>query len=354
MENKGLIFIPDISGFTNFVNSMEIEHSSLIIRELLEGLINSNKMGLELSEIEGDAILFYKFGETPDLKQVYRQVESMFCDFHKNIISYDSRRFCQCDACSSAIDLTLKIITHYGEFTGYTVQNFYKLFGKDVIVAHRLLKNEIDLHEYWLVTKCLQTNTPPGYEDWMKWQTKKQDIEGSEVSYYYTQLGELKNNIKPDPVPKIDLSQKTKEVSISKVYDANLIAVFHASGDYNHRSKWMEGVKSVEDVNHFLPRVGQKCRCISDDGHESIFSSSYSFSPERIEFSESNLEDNSLMYYTLESIKDGKTRLTIDHYIDKGFLNQFSFTFKKRKLKERLENSMNMLAKVIMQIKLVN
>jgi len=42
MENKGLLFIPDISGFTRFVNEMEIEHCRLIIQELLEVLINAN------------------------------------------------------------------------------------------------------------------------------------------------------------------------------------------------------------------------------------------------------------------------------------------------------------------------
>ena len=58
MENKGLIFIPDISGFTRFVNEMEIDHSRLIIQELLEILINANQLGLVVSEIEGDAIYF--------------------------------------------------------------------------------------------------------------------------------------------------------------------------------------------------------------------------------------------------------------------------------------------------------
>ena len=58
MENKGLLFIPDISGFSRFVSQTEIEHSRLIIQELLETLINANQMGLEVSEVEGDAILF--------------------------------------------------------------------------------------------------------------------------------------------------------------------------------------------------------------------------------------------------------------------------------------------------------
>ena len=67
-------------------------------------------------------------------------------------MAYDHRRYCYCKACNAAIDLTLKVITHYGEFVGYSVKHFNKLIGKDVIVAHQLLKNDIELHEYWLVT----------------------------------------------------------------------------------------------------------------------------------------------------------------------------------------------------------
>ena len=75
MNNKGLIFIPDISGFTRFVNDVEIDHSRHIIQELLEVIINSNQIGLEISEIEGDAILFYKYGDVPDLAAIYGQIE---------------------------------------------------------------------------------------------------------------------------------------------------------------------------------------------------------------------------------------------------------------------------------------
>src|SRR5258705_6646402 len=114
MENKGLLFIPDISGFTRFVSETEIDHSRLIIQELLEQLIDANQIGLEISEIEGDAILFYKFGQAPDLPALYKQVEQMFYAFHRSLVAYEYRRFCQCKACTTAIDLTLKVITHYG------------------------------------------------------------------------------------------------------------------------------------------------------------------------------------------------------------------------------------------------
>src|SRR5688500_14934410 len=103
MENKGLVFIPDISGFTRFVNENEIEHSRMIIQELLEVLINANKTGLQVSEIEGDAILFYRFGELPSLDEIYSQVEQMFCAFHSHLFSYNHRRYCFCKACNAAV-----------------------------------------------------------------------------------------------------------------------------------------------------------------------------------------------------------------------------------------------------------
>ena len=114
METRGLLFIPDISGFTRFVNEIEIEHSRHIIQQLLEVLINANKIGLEISEIEGDAILFYKFGEPVKMEFLTDQVEKMFIAFHQHIRGYDHRKICQCKACVSVVNLSLKIITHYG------------------------------------------------------------------------------------------------------------------------------------------------------------------------------------------------------------------------------------------------
>src|SRR5687768_5005847 len=169
MENRGLLFIPDISGFTRFVNKVDIEHGRMIIQELLEILVNANQIGLTISEIEGDAILFYKYGDSPDMETLYKQVEKMFTDFHKSLLAYDMTKYCQCTACSSAIDLTLKVITHYGEFADYKVQEFKKLIGKDVIVAHQLLKNDIDQHEYWLATDNLISNTTPPVGIAVKW-----------------------------------------------------------------------------------------------------------------------------------------------------------------------------------------
>ena len=145
---RGLLFVPDISGFTKFVNETAVSHSRHIISELLEKLIDANELGLEVSEVEGDAILFYRLGEPPAAEAFFAQVQRMFVAFHSHLRLYETQRICRCGACSTAGALTLKIVAHHGTLSLNRVKEHVKLFGRDVIAAHRLLKNDIAQHEY--------------------------------------------------------------------------------------------------------------------------------------------------------------------------------------------------------------
>ncbi len=352
IEHKGLLFIPDISGFTRFINETEIDHSRLIIKELLEILIDANEIGLEISEIEGDAILFYKFGEPPGLEDLYRQVEKMFRVFHQGLIAYDQRKYCLCKACLSAINLSLKVITHYGEFADYKVGNFSKLIGKDIIVAHQLLKNDIEKHEYWLVTQGLyREQAPTGFEEWMEWNRGVKEIEAGPVPFHYAPLTRLKEKISSEPLPPIDLASKRHCFSVSREYNTDLITLFHAAGDLRYRSRWQHGVVSVEEINHFLPRVGMRFRKILSDGEVVAFASSYRYSPEKIEFSETDEHSNNLTWYTLEALKPDVTRLTLDFYVDRGRISTFLFgLFEKRPMEKSYRQSLGNIVEVLKDI----
>ena len=352
MENKGLLFIPDISGFTKFVNETDIGHSRLIIQELLETLINTNQIGLEISEIEGDAILFYKFGDIPSLEIIYQQVEQMFCHFHQHLTAYENSRFCQCKACKSAISLTLKIITHYGEFTGYNVKNFSKLIGKDVIVAHQLLKNDIDQHEYWLVTDSLAPQRPlAALTEWMQWNDSVKQTETGEITFRYTQLSQLKDNLPPDQSPQRDLAQKTKVLSVTRTYPTDIITLFHATGDLNYRSRWQEGIVKVEDIDHYLPRIGMRSRFILANGQSVVFASSYSYRSDRIEFSETDERRTTATYYILERLSPEETRLTIELYVKKNIFAATLFKLtRKKKATASLGRSMLRLEQLLKEI----
>ncbi|HXB06123.1 MAG TPA: DUF2652 domain-containing protein [Puia sp.] len=342
MENRGLLFIPDISGFTRFVNETDIEHSRLIIQELLETVINTNRFGLEVSEIEGDAVLFYKYCEVPDMRELYQQVAAMFCEFHKHLMTYEQSRFCQCKACKSVSGLTLKIITHYGEFTGYNVKTFSKLIGKDVIVAHQLLKNDIDHHEYWLVTDPLAAVKPlTGPAPWMEWTSSSKQTDSGEILFQYVQLGELKQTIEPDPFPASEFARRTKLFSISREYDTDVITLLHAAGDLGFRHRWQEGVKKVEQFSHWLPRIGMRGRFVREDGENIVRVSSYQYRPGHIEFSEIDESTQDLHYFVVEAVAPGRSRLTIDYYRMKSLLGGLVFDLtRKKKLEESYRRSL--------------
>jgi Protein of unknown function (DUF2652). len=354
MDNKGLLFIPDISGFTRFINETEIEHSRYIIQELLEILINANRLGLEISEIEGDAILFYKFGAPPAMDELYEQVQEMFYAFHRHLMNYDRSKYCQCMACKRAIDLTLKVVTHYGEFAGYNVKNFNKLIGKDVIVAHQLLKNDIEQHEYWLVTKNLTPGEPPADPaKRIQWMRQSKQTETGAIDFHYALLSQLKNDIPPEPSPQLQLTGYTKMLSFTREYETDIITLFHGSGDFNYRHRWQEGVQKVEEVDHLLPRIGMRCRIVKDNGESMIYSSSYHYHPEHIEFSETNEQDNTVTYYTLEKVDEQRSRLTINMYVKKTLLGPLLFQLhQKRKLETMYNKSLDNLGALLKEIHL--
>ena len=353
MQDKGLLFIPDISGFTQFVNEVEIGHSRFIIQQLLEILIKSNDLALEISEIEGDAILFYKFGEPQKLESLYQQVEKMFLAFHGYLVAYDHRRICQCEACVSAIDLSLKIITHYGEFTPLNVQRFKKLIGKDVIVAHQLLKNDIAKHEYWLVTKnLLQDKQPAQLALWMHWDSSVKQTESGEISFLYTQLGPLKNMISKPSIPEA-IANKIKMLSVSRDYEIDVKTLCFTIVHFEFRHLWYGGIKAIDEVEHFLPGIGSRHRHVLENGKtEMMYISSFFYDPEgKTIFSETNQKDNSTIYFIAEKTGEHSSRLTLEIYFQPNIIKQALFNLLEKKKKEQeLQQSLQRLDKVLKEM----
>lgn len=199
--NKGLIFIPDISGFTEFVTSTEIRHSNHITRELIEVILDSNNLDLKVSEIEGDAVLFYKQKDVPPFTELSELIKRTFLNFHSYLKVIERDRVCQCGACSTASNLSLKFIVHYGEYNVVPIQTFAKLMGSDVILAHRLLKNSIEANEYSLFTdNYLSVDKSLNSEDNKLTDLSpfSENIESfGSVTGLYNKLEELKKNIPP-------------------------------------------------------------------------------------------------------------------------------------------------------------
>lgn len=147
VENTNLI-IPDISGFTRFVHTTDEVTGNRIIYRLLSSIMKSNILNLTVAEIEGDAILFFKKGNKLTPEEIKHQFDIMLKNFNQEV-SRISEEF------GEKIDLSLKLIAHYGPTADYRLGGFHKLYGKTVIAAHRLLKNSVKSDNYVLISEEL-------------------------------------------------------------------------------------------------------------------------------------------------------------------------------------------------------
>ncbi|MEJ6982545.1 DUF2652 domain-containing protein [Pedobacter sp. P351] len=190
---KGAFFcVPDITGFTKFISTTELSFSSRFIPGLLRRLVSANIIKMNVGEIEGDAIFFYKTGRLPAVNMVARQCQLLFETFYnylKLTEKEDPKNFKKYLADGQ---MGLKIIIHYGEIITANIKGRTKLIGQNVIIAHKLLKNSIQEGEYVLLTHDYLSKTNGNnikqYFPWGEFQ------EGSET---YEYLGEVKYSYIP-------------------------------------------------------------------------------------------------------------------------------------------------------------
>ncbi|QES87648.1 DUF2652 domain-containing protein [Rhizosphaericola mali] len=133
---KGIVVIPDISGFTDFVMSTKLLLGQFIICKLLHSIVRTNNLHFEISEIEGDAVLFYKYGNIPTFVEIISQIKLIHENFKTEIERLSIKLMMD-------IPLSLKVIVHYGAFSKYRIGRFEKLYGIPIVEAHKMLKYRI-------------------------------------------------------------------------------------------------------------------------------------------------------------------------------------------------------------------
>ncbi len=172
----GIVFIADISGFTQFVKTIDPLPGQLVMAALLESVLESNRLGLQVAEIEGDAVVFYCLAQTIPLSHIQEQYELMLSRYNQTLKRMASLIPPTCG-------LSLKAVVHTGPLSTYRIGAFTKLYGTAVIEAHRLLKNNLSEHTYLLLT-----------EDYLRQAAKGETLKdgpGLKSCQYYDQLGPL-------------------------------------------------------------------------------------------------------------------------------------------------------------------
>ncbi|MGD0281255.1 MAG: DUF2652 domain-containing protein [Dissulfurispiraceae bacterium] len=158
---KVVLVIADISGYTRFMvtNKLEVLHSQVVISELIKTIIDQVEIPLEVSKLEGDAVLLYAIKDDSDAawddtrKAIGGKLIKFFEAFSSKISELSGTNLCACKACINVTQLKLKVIVHSGEALFYSINKFQELSGVDLIIVHRLLKNSVKSDEYILMTE---------------------------------------------------------------------------------------------------------------------------------------------------------------------------------------------------------
>ena len=334
-EEQSLIYIPDISGFTEFVNETEVKHSQHIISELLEIIIDSNELGLTVSEIEGDAVLFYK-KDTPQLEDIIKQSKNTFKKFHEHLEKYNSQRICNCGACSSASGLSLKFIAHAGQVNMLKVKDFEKPHGAPVILAHRLLKNDVDSNEYLLVSSDVEADEIKDEKaaslNWQSNKSKYEDI--GEVAYQYADLGDLKNDI---PKQKgIIYGYRSDNPQTQEIYiDSPPDKVFEILINFDFRMEWSKGPRSLKYDKDKINRLGTKHTCVIGKNDVQLETITNDFGEEKLVYGERVISPpivkEIVNYFILEANGKGTTLTLESHIQPKGFISKLFVPLIKKK-----------------------
>ncbi|GBD89127.1 hypothetical protein BMS3Abin03_03077 [bacterium BMS3Abin03] len=267
METTALIFIPDISGYTKFVTETEAKHSKHIISELIEVILNANQLGMEVSEIEGDAVLFFRKGDPPKLTELIEQAKRMFLDFHVHIRIIQRDNVCQCGACRTAVNLTLKFITHFGFLEEVAIRDFNKIMGSDVILAHRLLKNNVPENEYLLMTDDYfntQELEKQYLESWVDFKLHMENFSNfKNISIKYIPLTAVRNEL-PDVTKFKKEGYDYSEPDITIFINAPVLLVHELLTDFDAKLEYIPGLKKIK--NHQpINRINASHTCVFDD-----------------------------------------------------------------------------------------
>ncbi|MGH1384857.1 DUF2652 domain-containing protein [Kordia sp.] len=313
MADKALLFIPDISGFTEFVQHTAIQHSRHIISELLELLIDNNITGLQLAEIEGDALFFYRIGDV-NINQIREQVKRMYVAFHTYLKRYEYEKICQCGACSSVYNLSLKFVVHYGDIEFISVKDTNKPYGPNVIKVHRLLKNDVPISEYALFTQHVDAETVQNAENKLQ-----ANYDFGDINYAYESLSDFKNELPeippiPDNVPKHNLYSEEASINMP------ILELYEIISNFDYRLLWAKGIDKVEYEKNRINRVGDKHKCLIDKKEVTPTTVTKKAKKNQLVYGESTTEvpftKKLNVYYVLTPENDQKTRLQIEVFVD--------------------------------------
>ncbi len=259
---EATILIPDISGYTQFLTKTELSHSTHIVNELLQVLADTVADKFTLAEIEGDALLTYHKGLMPH-EEIERICQEAFINFHYYLKVIERDRICRCGACLAATDLSLKFVVHYGTFDEIKISHFTKLSGPDMVIAHRLLKNNVPASEYILMSDDYFDKEQMGNSQ-LTWKAGHDlYVVLGDIYYHYAKIDHLRGEVR-EPQKAEDLSSLFNVAkSIELEVNAPMKLVHYILTDQSQKAYFVPGLKNIE-YDSSINRIGSSHICEFD------------------------------------------------------------------------------------------
>jgi len=140
---RSCLLIADISGYTSYLAGVELDHAQDILADLVGTVVTTLQPTFRLAKLEGDAAFMAAPEAELDGSLLLDVIERCYFGFRRRRRDVRQATTCECDACMRIPDLNLKFVAHVGPVVRQQMAGLDELIGRDVIVAHRLLKNTV-------------------------------------------------------------------------------------------------------------------------------------------------------------------------------------------------------------------
>jgi hypothetical protein len=155
------LVIADISGYTSYIAGVELDHAQDILADLMDTVVRLLRPSYRLAKLEGDAAFAYSKTESVDASLLMDTLETTYFAFQRRLRDIRQATTCECDACLRIPNLDLKFVAHHGPVAMQRTAGRDELMGRDVILVHRLLKNDVPertgITAYTLYTEAILT-----------------------------------------------------------------------------------------------------------------------------------------------------------------------------------------------------
>jgi len=261
----GALVLADISGYTRYLAGVELDHSRDALADLL-GVVASELAGVgATAKFEGDAVFVCDPAGTTDAEMLLAGLDAAYFGFARRRRTIDVRTTCTCRACAQVADLDLKLIAHHGSFAEQVIAGSSEVAGPDVIVAHRLLKNDVaastGVRAFALITEdcCERLGIDPDGLGLIAHTERYDDV--GEVRGWVRDLGA--RWAEAGQRDQVRLSDEDADFSFSRSFEAPPSAVWEAIVAPEKRLQWMVGVTDVRMQNPAGTRdVGSTTHCV--------------------------------------------------------------------------------------------